>query len=236
MMKQYILIGILGVGLHFGFAQKHLKEFYVNIDDDKQSYIHKSEVSIDEYCFFLYMIGEKHGEDTELYKSLIPDTAKFREWYGFSFSFLSTSSQQTVILQRSLPMVAISYEQALSYCQWVEERMNKFSQSYTYQCALPEKADYEKVLKKAKITDNDFLSPLQVQYKEKKRKRKNEEMTIIRPYMGNPLYGITDNVAEYTQDGMIVGGGASNELKFMEKADKTIPIGFRIKTTKVSKK
>jgi formylglycine-generating enzyme required for sulfatase activity len=235
-MIRYIWIGILTISLNCVFAQKYLKRFYIDIEDTKKSFILKNEVSIDDYCFFLYMIEQEQGEDTEQYKSLIPDTVKFREHYGFPFSFLSLSSYQITALYRTLPMVAISYKQALSYCQWVEDRMNQSSKSPIYQCSLPEKADYEKALKKAKITKNDFLSPLQIEYKEKIRKRKDIELSIIKPYPGSSIYGLTDNVAEYTQDGFIVVGGVNSELKFNEIVDTSTPTGFRVKTTIISKK
>jgi len=52
----------------------------------------------------------------------------------------------------------------------------------------------------------------------------------------NRIYGLTDNVAEYTQDGMVVAGGENTVLKFIEAKDSETPIGFRLKLTVVSKK
>ena len=72
-------------------------------------------------------------------------------------------------------------------------------------------------LKKAKITQRKALSLLQ-------RKK------------GNHIFGLTDNVAEYTQDRMIVEGGENTYLKFVEAKDYENPVGFRIKATIVSKK
>ena len=164
------------------------------------------------------MVMQEQGEDSEQYKFLIPDTVKFNAWYGFPFSFLIGSSIKTVKLQETLPMVAISYEQAMAYCQWIETAIfNKHDSTRIWQCSLPTKADYEMVFKKAKITQRESLSSLQ-------RRKCNRAL------------GLTDNVAEYTQDGMVVEGGESIELKFVKTEECENPIGFRCKVIIVSKK
>ena len=236
-MKRTVLTVILAAGF-VAFSQKPPTSSYIDVDGNKRSFLSKEEVSIDDYCFFLYMTGQKYGKDSKQYEFLIPDTAKFRLWYGFPFSFFYGSSYETVKLQETLPMVAISYEQAAAYCQWVEFMLNQYPKhKYTWQCNLPEKADYEKALhsKKTKITQKESLSPLQIKCNEFCRKTKDGTECITNCRDGNYLFGITDNVAEYTQDGVVIEGGKNTMLKFTDAKNSENPIGFRIKATVVPK-
>jgi hypothetical protein len=245
-MKRYIWIGLLNISLYLSFgdvsAQK-LTSFYIDVQGNKKSFFFKEEVSINAYSDILLFLKQEYGEKSEQYMLMIPDTAKFRELYGFPFFYIEAGSHQRIDsimeLHRILPMVAISYEQALAYCQWTEDILNKHSKNkYIWQCSLPEKADYEMLLtsKKAKITQKDFLSLLQLKCKESCRKIKDGTMCIIKCCYEDAVFGLTDNIAEYTQNGMIVEGGENSVLKFVEAKDYENPIGFRIKANIVSKK
>jgi len=246
MMARYIWIGILSISFCCGhvFAQKTPLRC-IKVKDGKQSFfITKYEVPIQDYRLFVEIIRYNHGEDSEQYKSAIPDTAKFRELYGFSF-FLPAShylhkkgdkideaSEDLLIKHWTFPMVAISYEQAMAYCQWEENGANKRDKSYIWQYNLLTKADYEMLLNKARITQRKALSPLH---------RKGSLIlgltnSDILPKKNNQILGLTDNVAEYMQDGMVVEGGENTVLKFVEAKDSENPIGFRVKATVVSKK
>ena len=243
--KQYIWIGILSFSFCFGhiFAQKPPSSFYIDIDGNKKSFLFKEEISIDDYADVLGVIKQEYGEDSEGYKSLFPDTAKFRIIYGFPFFYMEKGDHYHAIdsirkLCRFLPMVGISYEQAKVYCQWMETFFNdeRLKNKYIWQCRLPEKADYETAFNsgKAKITQKKSLSSLQNRYFCYKYAI---NATICRHKRSdNRIYGLTDNVAEYTQDGMVVAGGENAVLKFVEANDSETPIGFRIKATIVSKK
>jgi len=61
-------------------------------------------------------------------------------------------------------------------------------------------------------------------------------MCYVKCSCGNYISGLTDNVAEYTQEGMIVEGGENTVLKFVREEDSENPIGFRCKLTVTSKK
>ena len=246
-MAQYIWIGILNISFCFThiFAQKPPTSCYANIDDNKKSFLFKEETSIQEYNSVIGFLKQEYGEDSEQYKFMIPDTAKFKTWYGFPFFYMATdySYKEIEIIKKqhqTLPMVAISYEQAMAYCQWVEiminirdSMINKCSKSYTWQCSLPEKADYEVVLKKAKITQQESLSTLQAKCMSCHKIKKGTICEIR--CRGNYIFGLTDNVAEYTQDSMVVEGGENTVLKFVEAKDSETPIGFRCKVMLVSK-
>jgi len=233
-MERYIWIGILNISFCFGhvFAQKPPTSFYADMDGNKKLFLYREEVSIENYHDALRFLKREYGEDSEQYKFLIPDTAKFMKLYGFPFFFTKDHCDSIKKLHQTLPIIAISYEQAMAYCQWVEFMLNKRPKDkYTWQCSLPEKADYEIALKKATITQKESLSPLQVKCNKSCRKIKNGTMCVVKCHCGKSIFGLTDNVAEYTQNGMIVEGGENTVLKFTEAKDSENPIGFRIKLT-----
>ena len=238
MVQRYIWIGALSLSFCFScghvFAQKSQKEKScgvifrkylspIEIEKNKQAYIYSEEISIHDYHVFWGMKRQEYGADSEQYKSLIPDTVKFETWYGFPFYEWGKMKndckawKSSVKRQFTFPMVAISYEQALAFCQWYGDEYNKYSKLDSTQFSLPTQADYEAILSKAKITQRKALSPLQ--YKKGKR-----------------VFGLTDNVAEYTQDGTIVEGGENTTLKFVSVENCENPIGFRYKAMVVSKK
>ena len=242
-MVRYIWIGLLSISISFTniFAQKPPTRYYGSIDKSKKVFLSKEEISIQDYHDILGILKKQYGEDSEQYRFLIPDTAKFREIYGFPFFYVKNGVRYTAIesnfimfireQQRIFPMVAISYEQAKVCFQLLEDVFNGMPKGkYIWKVGLPEKADYETALnsKKAKITRNEALSPLQVKF--------TKCGSITRPHYGNSISGLTDNVAEYMQNGMIVEGGKNDVLKFAEVTDSENPIGFRCKLTIVQKK
>jgi hypothetical protein len=233
----------LNISFCFGhiFAQKLPTAFYIDIEKNKKSFLSKGEISFQDYYDVLTSLKQEYGEDSEQYKFLIPDTAKFMELYGFPFFYMNTrlyhKTVDSIIEQQGeFPMVAISYEQAAACCQWMGIMVSQHDKSYTWQCSLPEKADYEMALKKAKITQTEYLSPLQIKRNKHCRKIKDGTFCIVRRRYANFIFGLTDNVAEYMQDGMVVEGGENTMLKFVEAKDVEKPIGFRCKFTVISKK
>ena len=243
---RYLWIGLLSISLSFGhiFAQKPPSRFYGSIDKNEKVFLSKEEINILYYYDVLGILKQDYGEDSELYQFLIPDTAKFKELYGFPFFYVKNGVRYSAIeskfimfireQQRIFPMVAISYEQAKAVCQWLEDGLNGMPKGkYIWQVSLPKKADYEMALnsKKAKTTQKQSISPLQVKYTKRLIKS-----YVTKVHYGDSISGLTDNIAEYTQDGMVVEGGKNTTLKFVEEKDCANPIGFRIKLTVVSKK
>jgi hypothetical protein len=242
-MKRYIWIGILNISFCFChiFGQKPPTAFYIDIEGNKKSFFSKEEVCIEGYYDVLLYIKQEYGEDSEQYRFLIPDTAKFRKLYAFPFFCMNVGLSKGIVdsiieQQGKLPMVAISYDQAKTCCQWIGDMINQHDKSYIWQCSLPEKADYEMAFKKAKITQKKCLSPLQVKYTKRCHKIKDGTMCIVRYRHGKFISGLTDNVAEYMQNGMIVEGGENTALEFVEAKDIENPVGFRCKVTAISKK
>ena len=218
-MVRYIWIGILSLSFCFNFKVFAQKSCYgtIKIKNSKQSFISPQEVSVRDYYYFSIMVKQEYGENSEQYKSLIPDTAKFRAWYGFPFFFQTSSTRKSIKQYARFPMIAISYKQAMFFCLWLENTYAKSNESYIEKYSLPTQIDYEIIFNQAKITKKKALSPLQ---------QKGCKCVL----------GLTDNVAEYTQDGMVVEGGENSELKFATVENYENPVGFRIKATVVSKK
>ena len=230
---RYIWIGVLSISFCCGhvFAQKTPFRC-VKVKEDKQSLIlTMEEVRIGDYRNFMGSLKYRYGEDSEQYKFSLPDTAKFTALYGFSF-FLplgypkkeDSTANELLLKHSTFPMVAISYEQAMAFCQWEEGNANQRDKSYNWQYSLPSKADYEMAFKNAKITQRKPLSVLLSWYKKERKGNRNR------------VFGLTDNVAEYMQDGTIVAGGENSELKFIDAKNDENSIGFRYKATVVSKK
>ena len=192
--------------------------FNVYIKVAKHKRICTKEVSVDDYAFFCYIMRQYYGEYSEKYLSIIPDTITFKRVYGYSFPLKGNEARYDgesfhQYIQRLMctPMSIISRQQAEAYCQWMEFGVGKERQSSKWHYSLPAEADYERIVKKAKLTTQH---PLELMEKKK--------------YV---LTGITDNVAEYTQGGKIVKGGASKDLTFCDIDDVCnieTPIGFRL--------
>ena len=136
-MARYIWIGILSsFFLHYNYvsAQKPPRDF---IKIEKQSFLCREEISVLDYQDILTFIKLEYGRDSEQYKFLIPDTVKFKELYGYSFFHTKGDSPGLMIESFSkLPMVAISYEQAMAYCYWLEVIHNKRKKKSIWQYSL----------------------------------------------------------------------------------------------------
>ena len=83
-MERYIWIGLLYISVGFGqiFTQKPPTSSYIDMDGNKKSFLFKEEVSIRDYTDVLGILKQEYGEDSEGYRFLLPDTAKFRAIYG----------------------------------------------------------------------------------------------------------------------------------------------------------
>ncbi len=222
-MRQYIWFGTLFLNMFFSsvitaqdWSKPHIskdtqKLCRISKDKHVKTYLYNEEIRVSDYSFFLYMVGKEHGEKSDKYKALIPDTSFFFSNYRFKFTYMEKSPDYMVQLQSSLPMIGLSYEQALAYCRW-KEKMHKPSRKYVFVYSLPTKNDYETAMGRAKITQRKALSALQ------QTKR------------SHAIYGLTDNVAEYLADrNLVVAGGRRSTLQFEEITAVTEPIGFRLK-------
>lgn len=205
-MKTIILYGILFFNIFFEsviFAQN--APYGIALDENKTIFLDKTEIPVIEWYFYYNLTKDSVG-----YPSAFPDTAMFRQLYGYSFLISKGMSKTEIdnmfIKHKKLPMSCITYEQAMQFCKWRTKQFksDKFRIEYT----LPTIEDYEKALKKAFITSNIPISTL------------NKKIC--------QFTGITDNVAEFTlKEKVIINGGNSKNLEFSESS--SLPIGIRCK-------
>jgi formylglycine-generating enzyme required for sulfatase activity len=205
-MKTIILFGILLFNIFFETViSAQMVPYGIALDESKTIFLDKTEMPVIEWYFYYNLTKDSVG-----YPSVLPDTAMFRQLYGYSFLISKGMSKNEVdnmfTKHKKFPMSCITYEQAMQFCKWRTKQLksNKLRIEYT----LPTVNDYEKALKKASITSNLPISTLN---------KKIAQFT-----------GITDNVAEFTlNEKLILNGGNSENLEFSESSP--LPIGIRCK-------
>ncbi|MDR1793268.1 MAG: SUMF1/EgtB/PvdO family nonheme iron enzyme [Bacteroidales bacterium] len=217
MYKTFVIFFLMGLVLT---PQAQKLRGRVLIDKEKKIYLDKTEITVNQWFEYYTDIKSRYSEQTAQYSLSVPDTALFRQIYGFSFfGYLDSTEIPTVkkerkILQKkvaTLPMSCFTHRQAMAFCQWLTQKVNKElkSQKKTYQLtfSLPTVADYQNAFSRAKITQNVPLSPC---------------------VKGSKIMGLTDNVSEYSSDFQQIICGVEN--KTIKTTSSTAqPIGFRCK-------
>jgi hypothetical protein len=221
-MMKTLFLGILLFGVVNTaelFAQK--PPYGLALDKSKKEFLDRTEINILFWIDYYRDIKNKYGDTSLEAKQVLPDTALFRQVYGFSFYSIHPAFYNS-------PMTCISYEQALNYCQWRTEKVNELleikKKSYRVAYSLPSKEDFEKALSKAIISQSQPLHHI--------TGKKNK------------FTGITDNVPEYTNvKNIIVSGGDANKIetsyrdtdKIETTAIPLILVGFRCKSIIINK-
>lgn len=104
-------------------AQKVLKENYVYVPSGgstKAFFIGKTEITNREYQEFLNAVKTTSGDS--IYQSLYPDTSLWLD-YKYSGESLANYYHDHPAYQ-NYPVVCISHNNALSYCKWLEVKLN----------------------------------------------------------------------------------------------------------------
>jgi formylglycine-generating enzyme required for sulfatase activity len=153
----FSLIGVLTLSL-FSFVNKSEKSIFetkcfkqkyalvpsgdVFINGDRISvesfYISKTEVTNEEYNRFLQDIRASGKSD--LYNSYLPDG---KQWEVVCKNKPLSVWYQNQKAYAYYPVVNISYDAALAYCKWLEEKVNSEDKSgHTYEYSLPSREDW----------------------------------------------------------------------------------------------
>jgi len=165
------------------------------IDREEMSYMDNSEVTIADWQEYEFDMRNRFGADSPEFLSAIPDTLFFRKWYNHSYMSSATTnehyrySEADVEFKRKCydnrPMIGISYNQCVDYCRWRTQLFRwKMKEDEKVEFSMPMEEDYKKAERFAVKTNNPPLSVL------KTRKKSGK------------IYGIGDNVVEYTSDNM----------------------------------
>jgi hypothetical protein len=185
----------------------------IALDNTKTEFLDRTEITISDWLDYYNDMKNKYGDTSLEAKKVLPDTALFRQVSGVlcSWDFFHPAF-------RSFPIICVSYEQVLDYCQWREKKVNELLQlkkkPYTVTYSLPSKEDFEKALSKSIISQTRPMSPI--------NGRKNK------------ITGITDNVAEYTIDKtVIIVSGNTNKIETTNTS--SISVGFRCKAIIIKK-
>jgi hypothetical protein len=180
----------------------------VLLDKKTQTYIDVSEITIVSWLEYLYWLKKEKGELSEEYISALPDSATCEKLYGAVRYFQHPK-------YRNYPMVGVTYQQVIAYCQWRSDRVNEAQNKYKVVYSLPDEYDYQLALKKQKI----------------KGKASNVVATIhpINPKK-RKLSGIGYNANELTANPtVIIIGMEGDQLMFDDYRGVHYLLGFRCK-------
>jgi formylglycine-generating enzyme required for sulfatase activity len=199
------------------------------IQFEESLYVDITEVTNIAYREYLFWLNKNFGANSEQYINALPDTCVWGDNKPFMELYLRHPSY------KDYPLVGISYEQAINYCDWRSERVNEvyfikenkinyenisehnIPQIYSYR--LPTKEEWEYI---ARI---DFSDKTKKQQSKKKNQNQNlynvKDTTIkedkivsitapAKSYWPNEIgvYNTTGNVAEMIQEKGIAKGGS----------------------------
>ncbi|PLX07454.1 MAG: hypothetical protein C0596_10995 [Marinilabiliales bacterium] len=86
-------------------------------------FIDKTEVRNIDYREFLYWTKEKYGIDSKEYISILPDTAVWSDDLAYNEPMAKLYFRHPAYSE--YPLVGVSYDQAVMYCEWRSDRVNE---------------------------------------------------------------------------------------------------------------
>lgn len=87
-------------------------------------YMDKTEITNESYREYLYWLNKHHGSESEEYKIALPDTLVWRDSLAYNEPYVDVYFRHPAYAK--YPVVGISYEQAVNYCEWRSDRVNEF--------------------------------------------------------------------------------------------------------------
>lgn len=222
------------------------------INGEKQKvetfYISKTEISNLDYREFL---GHLKATNSEAYKKALPDTTV---WVNDL-----NSNYQNIYLRNPgfslFPVVGVSFDQANSYCKWIEKTLNeKYKNEASIVVRLPTEAEWIRAARgdnhaykfpwggthlqtgKGKALAN-YLKESTNMLDTKASNNNSIITTEVYSFVPNNfgIYQMSGNVAELTNDPKTIKGGAwstkADDLIIDSKNNLTVPsqsVGFRI--------
>ena len=209
-MKKIVVILVAGLAISSQTFSQTIPERAVLIDKESNTYLDAYEVTVGDYLAFLNVIKDVKGENSAVYKEVLPNDAVCQQAY-------KTANYFTDPAYANYPMVGITYEQALIYCGWKTDKMfvemngTKKKPTHFYSYSLPTDVELQKAyaLQTEKPTTKT-IAPVNTKTK-----------------------GITDlgyNVKEMTANKKVLVEEGANGLRFENYAESASPmLGFRCK-------
>lgn len=240
-MKRLAYLSVLVIGATLSFTMPPvkgiLKKNFGKVSE--HLYVSKYEVSNKEYIEFLQDIQLKGG--SQLYELHLPDTSSwlkidtgFQPFVKYYFRHSSYANY---------PIVGVSYESALAYCKWYEEKINTALSGQQFHCRLLSTTEW---MNAATGGDNSRTYPWGTGFIQNNRKaylcnfkhtnfifdsltRKYIEVDIpvyketltatapVNSYFPNSygLYNMSGNVAEMTSEKGIAKGGGFKDPAYL---------------------
>lgn len=120
----------------------------IEVKDIPGLYIDKTEVLNADWTEYLAYLKNRHGENSNEYRSAFPDSLIWHTVYPLGkIGSLHTPSA-------NFPVVGITHEQAVSYCNWRSDRVNeKYKKSVIYR--LPTREEWDRISKSI-VSEKDF--------------------------------------------------------------------------------
>ncbi|MBC7721993.1 MAG: SUMF1/EgtB/PvdO family nonheme iron enzyme [Pedobacter sp.] len=192
-------------------------------------YIDKLEVTNAMWRSFTESWLLEKEEDTATYKKMQPDSAV---WYSLKFDYENyVKSYATSPTFSDYPVVGITYEQAIAFCEWRTERVNEYLEkirdakfrSVIYR--LPTEAEWELAAtgkldivkfpygyERIKVaTKYDTAKMFNCRYKDIDSARNTEQLLVAPSNSGTPnlygIYNIIGNVGEMVSEKGLSKGG-----------------------------
>lgn len=126
------------------------------LESGEPVFMDKTPVRNLDYAEYLNWLKEKHGINTDQYKNALPDSALWAKANRKAFKGgKSVAHPET----RNLPIVGISYEQAVNYCKWRSQEVSR-KLEYRVEYRLPSPAHYKKALKGKSIERKGGIYPV----------------------------------------------------------------------------
>lgn len=204
-----ILMLLILIGPIAGFKYKH-DPFKVREVSEIASnlFVSKYEVSNSQWLSYLLDVKGQFGANSNEYKSALPDTTV---WIP---SIASTYLRHPAYA--NYPVVGISYEQALQFCKWNEEKKRKNCEiGSNVSCRLLKSCEWDIIanIPMSKANKRNLSSNL-IHAKSSEINENTVPTTDIYAYIPNDkgLYNVIGNVSEMTlEKGISRGGNFSAE-------------------------
>ena len=199
------------------------------------TFIDHTEVTAQYWLDFLFWTKLTYGEESPEYKAIMPDSLICVQ-VAIQIDSSHYFPYYRLPIYRHLPIVGITYEQAIAYCAWrsdrvneslellrVKNKRNKKKYGYTVTYSLPTEADFAEAYKQQKIKTNQKELTNAVEYRCRYYKINGK---ICRPKKSGIKY-IADNAQEFTAEKTVLRGENAEKLMFEPYQGANAMTGFR---------